>query len=172
MSCSGCILMTYESRQPGSKGRASQPRAKVASAIQGIAGCSCAFGRRLLHLSPAGLSLPAASRAFERTCGCDRIEVGIHRKASAQFDSAGAVVRICQTALDQRGGQPRVARAAATRARSWLRPSHFHHVLFSWNIVLTVCCPTSWPRSFSYWCRINAGRSQPQSRSAIHQVRR
>ena len=137
----GCILMTYESGQRGSKGRASLPRAEIAPAILGIAGCGRAFGRGLRHLSPAGLSLLTASTTAEGASGRDRIEVGVYVEANAQFDSAGAVVRICQTTLDQRGGQPRLARAAATRARSWLRPSHFHHALFSWSIVLTACSP-------------------------------
>jgi hypothetical protein len=168
----GCILMTYESRKRSSKGRAAEPRAEIAPAIRGSAGGSRAFGRRLLYLSSASLSLPATSTKIERTCGCGRIEVGLHGEATTQFDSAGAVVRICQTTLDQRGGQPRVARVAATRARSWLRPSHFHHALFSWNIVLTVCCPTSWLRLFSSWCQINAGRSPSQYQTEIHKLRR
>ena len=168
----GCILMTYESRQRRSKSRTAQPRAGFAPAVRATSRGRRALGQRLLHLSTTGISLPSAGTSAEGARSGDRIEAGIHGKAAARFDSEGTVVRICQTTLDQRGGQPRVARAVATRARSWLRPSHFHHALFNWNIVLTVCCPTSWPKSFSSWCRINAGRSRPQRPSAIHQVRR
>ena len=168
----GCILMTYESRQRRSKSRTAQPRAGFASAVRATSRDGRALGQRLLHLSTTGISLPSAGTSAEGARSGDRIEAGIHGKATARFDSTGAVVCICQTTLDQRGGQPRVARAAATRARSWLRPSHFHHALFSWNIVLIVCCPTSWPRSFNSWCRINVDQSQTQCPTAIHQVRR
>jgi hypothetical protein len=58
-----------------------------------------------------------------------------------------------------------------------MRPDRFRHVPFSWSIVSTVCCPTSWPRSFSPWssrpwCRINAGRSRLQYPTAHHKLRR
>jgi hypothetical protein len=45
-------------------------------------------------------------------------------------------------------------------------------VPFSWSIVSTVCYPTSWPRSFSLWCRINAGQSQLQYPTAHYKLRR
>ena len=168
----GCILVTYESCQRRSKGRTSQPRAGFAPAVRATSGRRRAPGQRLLNLSTTGISLPSAGTSAEGARSRDRIEVGIHGKAATQYDSAGAVVRICQTTLDQRGGQPRVARASATRARSWLRPGRFHHVPFSWSIVSTVCCPTSWPRSFSPWYRINAGQSQLQYPTARHKPRR
>jgi hypothetical protein len=37
---------------------------------------------------------------------------------------------------------------------------------------LTVCCPTSWPRSFSLLCRINAGQFRLQYPTAHHKLRR
>jgi len=168
----GCILMTYESCQRRSKGRTSQPRAGFAPAFRATSGGRRAPGQRLLHLSTTGISLPSAGTSAEGARSRDRIEVGIHGKATARFDSARAVVCICQTTLDQRGGQPRVVGAAATRARSWLRPDRFRRVPFNWSIVSTVCCPTSWPRSFSLWCRINAGQSQLQYPTAHHKLQR
>lgn len=168
----GCILMAYESRQRRSKSRTAQPRAGFAPAVRATSRGRRAPGQRLLHLSTTGISLPSAGTSAEGARDRDRIEAGIHGKAAARFDSAGTVVRICQTTLDRRGGQPRVVGAAATRARSWLRPDRFRHVPFSWSIVSTVCCPTSWPRSFSPWCRINAGQSQLQYPTAHHKLRR
>jgi hypothetical protein len=168
----GCILMTYESCQRRSKGRTSQPRARFAPAVRATSRGRRASGQRLLNLSTTGLSLPSAGTSAEGARSRDRVEVGVHGKAATQYDSAGAVVCICQTTLDQRGGQPRVARAAATRARSWLRPDCFRHGAFSWSIVSTVCCPTSWPRYFSLWCRTNAGQSQLQYPTAHHKLRR
>ena len=167
-----CILMTYESGQRRPKSRTPQPRAGFAPAVRATSRGRRASCQRLLNLSTAGISLPSAGTSAEGARSRDRIEVGIHGKATARFDSAGAVVCICQTTLDQRGGQPRVNRAAATRARSWLRPDRIRHVPFSWSIVSTVCCPTSWPRSFSPWCRINAGQSQLQYPVAHHKLRR
>ena len=167
-----CILMTYESRQRRRKSPAPQPRARFAAAVQASARCSRALGARLLYLFATGISVPAASAAVERTSSCGRIEGGLHGEASAQFDSAGAVVRICQKTLDQRSGQPCVARASATRARSWLSRSRFHYALFSWSIVSIVCCRRSWPKPSRFWCRINVSRSQPQSPPASRNLRR
>src|SRR5713101_7572164 len=130
-----CTLMTYESRHRHPKNRATQPRARFAAAVGATARCRRAPGARLLYLSATGLSLPAASAAAERASGRGRVEVGIHGEAAAQLDSTGAVVRICQRTLDQRSGQPCVARAAATRARSWLSRSRLYYALFSWSIV-------------------------------------
>ena len=167
-----CILMTYGSRQRRRKSRAPQPRARFAAAVQASARCRRALGARLLYLSTTGISVPAASAAVERTSGRNRIEGGLHGEAAAQFDSAGAVVRICQKTLDQRSGQPCVARASATRARSWLSRSHPSHAPFSWSIVSIGCCRRSWPKPIRCWCRINVGRSQAQSLPTSPRVRR
>ncbi len=167
-----CTLMTYGSRQRRRKSRAPQPRARVAAAAQASARCRRALGARLLNLSTTGISVPAARAAVESTSGRGRIEGGLHSEAAAQFDSTGAVVRICQKTLDQRSGQPCVARAASTRARSWLSRSRFQYALFSWSIVSIVCCRRSWPKPSRFWCRINVSRSQPQSPPASRNLRR
>ena len=160
-----CILMTYGSRQRRRKSRAPQSRARFAAAVQASARGRRALDARLLYLSTTGISVPAASAAVERTSGRSRIEGGLHGEAAAQFDSAGAVVRICQKTLDQRSGQSCVARVAATRARSSLSRSRPSHAPFSWSIVSIVCCRRSWPKPIRFWCRINVGRSQVQSPS-------
>lgn len=167
-----CMLMTYGPRQRRSKSRAPQSRTGSAPAVRATARCRRPFGQRLLDLSPASLPLSSASKPAAATNNRAGIKVGLHGKADAQFDSARAVVRICQATLDQRGGQPRVARAAATRARSWLRPSPLHHEPFSWSIALTVCYPTNWPKSFKSWYRSNVVRSPPATRSKpLHKLR-
>jgi hypothetical protein len=168
----GCILMTYGSRQRRPKSRAPQPRARFAAQGQASARCRRAVDARLLYLSTTGISVPAASAAVERTSGRSRIEGGFHGEAAAQFDSTGAVVRICQKTLDQRSGQPCVARASATRARSWLSRNRFHYALFSWSIVSIVCCRRSWPKPIRCRCRINVGRSPAQSPPASRTLRR
>jgi hypothetical protein len=167
-----CTLMTYGSRQRHRKSQAPQPRASVAPAVRSTARCRRAIGGRLFHLSSTGISLLAAGAEVERASRRWRIEVGVHGEAAAQFDPAGAVVRICQKALDQRSGQPCVTRVAATRARSCLTRSRPRHALFSWSIVSIVCYQRSWPKPIKYWCRINAVRSQPQGPNASDNPRR
>ena len=164
--------MTYEPRQRRSKSRASQSRTGPAPSVRATTGCCRPFGQRLLYLSPTGLPVSSASTPAAATDDRAGIEASLHGKAATQFDSSGAVVRIYQTTLDQRGGQPRVARAASTRARSWLRPSPFHHEPFSWSIALTVCCPTNWPKFFKSWYRSNAVRFHPTTRrKPLHKLR-
>jgi hypothetical protein len=167
-----CILVTYGSRQRRRKSRAPQSRAKFAAAVQVSARCRRALGARLLYLSTTGISLPAASAAVKSASGRGRIEGGLHREAAAQFDSARAVVRSCQKTLDQRSGQPCVARTAATKARSWLSRSRLHYAPFGWSIVSIVCCRRSWPKPIRFWCRINVGRSRTQSSPASRKLRR
>jgi hypothetical protein len=167
-----CILMTYGSRQRRRKSQAAQPRARFAAAVQASARCRRALGARLLYLSTTGIPVSAARAAVEGTSGRRRVQGGFHGEAAAQFDSAGAVVRICQKTLDQRSGQPCVARAAATRARSWLSRSRLYYALFSWSIVSIVCCRRSWPKPIRFWCRINVGRSQAQSPPSSRTLRR
>jgi hypothetical protein len=165
--------MTYGSRQRHPKNRATQPRPRFAAAVRATARCRRALGARLLYLSGTGISLSAASAAAERAGGRGRVEVGIHGETAAQLDSAGAVIRLCQGTFDQRSGQPYVAHAAATRprARSWLSRSRFRHALFSWSIVSIACCRRNWPKPIRFWCRINAGQSQPQSPPASRKLR-
>src|SRR5258706_14823271 len=90
----GCILMTYESRQRRSKSRAPQLRTGFTPAVRATAGRRRAPGQRLLHLSTTGISLPSAGTSAEGARSRNRIEVGVHRKAATQYDSAGAGVRI------------------------------------------------------------------------------
>jgi hypothetical protein len=97
--------------------------------------------------------------------------VGVHGEAAAQFDPTGAVVRICQKALDQRSGPTGVTRAIATRARAWLSRRRLSHVLFSWSIVSIGYWLRSWPKPIRCWCRINAGRSQPQGPQTSRKLR-
>ena len=167
-----CILMTYGSRQRRRKSRAPQPRAGVTAAIRATARCRRALGAGLLHLSATGISLLAASTAVERAGPCGRIEIGVHSEVAAQFDPAGAVVRIRQKALDQRSGEPGVARACTARARSWLSPSRPSHAHFIWSIVSIVCWRRSWRKPIRFWCRTSAGRSQAQSPPASRSLRR
>ena len=169
-----CILMTYAPRQWYRKGRAPESRATVTAAVRAIARCRRALGARLLHLSVTGVPLLAACPAIERAGRRWRIEVGVHGEAAAQFDPTGAVVRICQKALDQRSGQPGAARVAAkrARARSWLSRSRSSLALFTWNIVSIVCCRKSWRKPIKCWCRINVGRSPSQGPPASRKLRR
>jgi uncharacterized protein YcaQ len=105
------------------------------------------------------------AQRLKEPVGRGRNEGGLYGETAAQFDSARAVVRICQKTLDQRSGQPCVARAAATRARSWLSQSRSYYALFSWSIVSIAYCRKSSPKPIRFWCRINVGRSQAQSPS-------
>src|ERR1700693_1215713 len=138
--------MTYGSRPRRRKSQAPQPRARVTAAIRATARCRRALGAGLLHLSATGISLLAASTAVERAGPGGRIEVGVHSEVATQFDPAVAVVRIRQKALDQRSGEPGVARASTARARSWLSRSRPSHAPFSWRIVSIGCCRRSWPK--------------------------
>ena len=167
-----CMLMTYGARQRHSEGRAPQPCASSAAAVRSTARCRRTLGARLCHISAASVPLSATSATAETTSRHQRAQVGIHSEAAAQFDPTGAVVRICQKTLDQRCGQPRAARVAATKARSWLSRSRLHDALFSGSIVSIGCCQKSWPKPIRFWCRINVSRSQPQSPPASRKSRR
>src|SRR6266566_8644789 len=114
---SGCIVMTYGPRQRCPKSRTSESRSRLAAAVRSTARRRRAFGARLLHFFPTGLSVFTASPALERTSSGERIQAGVHGKASTQFDSAGAVVRICQKNLDQRSRESSAVGAPATRRR-------------------------------------------------------
>ena len=154
------------------KSRAPQSRTGSAPAVRAATGCCRPVSQRLLYLSQASLPLPSASAPATATHDRAGVEASLHSKAAAQLDSTGAVVRICQTTLDQRGGQPRVARAVATRARSWLRPRPLHREPFSCNIALTVCYPTNWPRFFRSWYRSSAVRFHPTTHRKLRHLPR
>src|SRR3954468_4874929 len=118
------------------KGRASQSCSHSAPRILSTARCRRAVGARLFHLSPTGISVPPTSTAIEGAVGGQRTQASVYSETAAQFDSTGAVVRICQERIDQRSGQPCLAGTAAKRARAWLRAAP--RETFAWNIVLIV----------------------------------
>ena len=126
-----CINMTYRSRQRCPESQASEPRSGLVAAVRSTARRRGAIGARLCHLSTASLSIPPAGRALESASPSERIQAGVHGEAPTQFDSAGAVVRICQEDLDQRSREPGTVGAPATRGRSWLSPSRLRHGPFS-----------------------------------------
>jgi hypothetical protein len=134
----GCIVMTYGARQRCPKSRTSEPCSPPAAAVRSTARCGRAFSTRLLHFSPAGLSLSPTSSALKGASSGERGQTGVHSKASAQFDSAGAVVCICQKNLDQRSRDSSAAGVSATRGRSWLSRSRYRNAPFSWSIALIV----------------------------------
>src|SRR5437660_11887839 len=158
-----CINMTYRSRQRCPESQASEPRSGLVAAVRSTARRRGAIGARLCHLSTASLSIPPAGRALESTRPGERIQAGVHGEASTQFDSAGAVVRICQEDLDQRSREPGALGAPATRGRSWLSPSRLRHGPFSWSIDLTACCPTNWLRHITCSCPTVDPRSEGQA---------
>ncbi len=70
---------------------------------------------------------------------------------------------VCYSQKDlvhQRGGQPSVARAAATRTRAWVSRNQIGTVPCSWNIDSTVCCQTSSRTCISYSSPTGASQSE------------
>jgi hypothetical protein len=156
----GCIVMTYGARQRCPKSGTSESRSPDAAAVRSTARCGGAFGARLLHFSSTSLSLSAASPAVERSSTGKRSQAGIHGKAPTEFDSAGAVVRICQKNLDQRSRDPSAVGAPATRGRSWLSRSRSWRTDFSWSITLIACCQTNWLKCISCSCPVGGELSE------------
>jgi len=169
---SGCTVMTYGSGQRSPEGRTFEPRPRPVAAVRSTARCRGAIGARLFHFSAASLSLPTASPAVERTSPGERVQAGVHGKASRQFDSAGTVVRICQKNIDQRSREPGPRGALAARKRSWLSRSRALHAPFIWNIDSTVCCPTNSLRRISCWCLSGDRRSEEPPPNQPHLLRR
>ena len=155
----GCTVMTYGSCQRRPKSRASQSCSYLATRFRSTARRRRAVIARLFHLSPAGVSLPPTSATVEGAADSQRIQAGVYGEVITQFDSAGAVVRICQEPVHQRSGQPCLAGTAATRARAWLRATALE--TFAWNIGLIVCLKRSWHKSFKPWRR-KSSASLPQ----------
>ncbi len=147
----GCIVMSYGPCQRRPKSRASQSRSYSATRFPSTARRRRAVGARLLHLSPAGVSLPPTSATIEGAAGGQRTQTGVYGEIAGQFDSAGAVVRICQEPVHQRRGQSCLAGNPATRARAWLRAVPLE--TFAWNIGSIVCLKRSWHKSFKPWRR-------------------
>jgi hypothetical protein len=148
---SGCIIMTDGPCQRRPKSRTSQSRSYPVTRIRATARRRRAVGARLFHLSPAGVSLPPKSATVKGAADSQRTQVGIHGETAGQFDSAGAVVRICQEPVYQRRGQSCLAGTFATRARAWLRAVPLE--TFAWNIGSIVCLKRSWHKSFKPWRR-------------------
>jgi hypothetical protein len=157
----GCIVMTYGSRQRGRESRAAESCSRPAAADRSTARGCRAIGARLFHFSPTSVSIPAAGAKAERASSCERAKAGVYRQAPTQFDPAGAVVRICQTNLDQRGRDSSAPGVPATRGRSWLSRRRSRHDVFSWNIGSIACCRTNWLRHISCWCPTVDGPSEP-----------
>jgi hypothetical protein len=163
-----CILMTYGSCERSRESRPAEPCSQALAACRGVAGGSRAVGPRLFHLSSASLSIPPTSTATESTRPGWRGQTCVYRKTTAQSDPTRTVVRICQKIIHQRGCQPGLTGAAATRGRSWLSQSWLNHAPCSWSIASIDCWQRNWRRSISCWCPTSAHRlaqpSVPQRR--------
>ena len=161
-TCS-CILMTYGARQRSRESRPAEPRSRTLASRPHAAGSGRAVGPRLFHLSSASLSIPTTSAATESAGRGGRGQTRVHRKATAQPDPTRAVVRICQRTVPQRGRQPGLTGATATRGRSWLNRSRFGHAPYSWSITSIGCWERNWPRSINCWCPTGACRLPQRS---------
>jgi hypothetical protein len=156
----GCTVMTYGPCQRCPKGRTSEPRSGAAAAIRSIARSGRAISPRLLHFPAASIPLRAAGSAFEGAGSGERIQAGIYGKASARFDSARTVVRICQKNVDQRSRDSSAASVSATRGRSWLSRNQPRRIAFNWSIVLIACRQKSWLGYITCSCPIGGGLSE------------
>lgn len=154
----GCTVMTYGARQRRPKSRTSEPGTRVIEAIRS-ARCGRAIGTGLLHFSSASVPLCAAGTGLKGAGSGGRIQTGVHGKAPTQFDSARAVVRICQKNLDQRSRDSSAASVPATKGRSWLSRSQPRRAAFNLSIALIACRQTSWHRYISCSCLIGGEQS-------------
>jgi len=167
----GCSVMTYGARQRRPKSRASEPRTRVIGAIRRSARCGRATSAGLFHFSSASVPLRAAGPALEGADSGERIQTGVDGKAPTQFDSAGAVVRICQKDVNQRSRDSSAASVPATRGRSWLSRGQPRREAFNWSIVLIACRQTSWLRHITYSC-LNGGEQSKVRPLKIQPLRR
>jgi hypothetical protein len=154
----GFTVMTYGARQRRPKGRTSESCSRSAAAVRSTSRCSRAIGAGLFDFASSSLSLSTAGPRVEGASSGERIQVGVHGQASTPFDSARAVVRLCQKDLDQRSRESSARGVLITRGRSWLSQSRSRRATFSWSIALIACCPTSWLRYISYSCPSGGGR--------------
>jgi hypothetical protein len=152
-----CTLMAYGPRQRCPKGRTSEPSTGAIKAVRATARSGRTLCARLFDFSPASLSLFATGSAAEGTSAGERVQAGVHGKAPTQFDSARAMVRLCQKDLDQRSRDASAASVPATRGRSWLNRNRSRRAAFGWNIALIACCQTNWLRYISCSCPIGGG---------------
>ena len=156
----GCIVMTYGPRQRGAESRATESCTRPAAADRASArGCRAA-GARLFHFFKTSLPIPAAGTKSERARSRERAKAGVHGQAPTQLDSARTVVCICQKDFYQRSREPGVTGVSATKGRAWLSRGQSRHARFAWNIDLTACWLTNWPRHISCWYPTDAGRLQ------------
>jgi hypothetical protein len=163
----GCTLMTYGPRQRRPEGRTFEPCSRPAPAVRSTSRSRRATRARLFDLSSASLSLSAGSPAIEGAGAGGRIQAGVHREASPQFDSARTVVRICQEALDQRSGKSSLGGSSASRGRSWLRRSGSQLAACNRSIILIAYCLRSWLRRISCWCRSGDGTLEAGQRRTL-----
>jgi hypothetical protein len=154
----GCIIVTYGPRKRGRESRAAKSCSRPAAPDRSTARGCRAIGARLFHFFPTSLSIPAARTKAERAGSRERAKAGVHSQASAQPDSAGAVIRICQKDLHQRSREPGVIGAPAARRRSWLSRGESRHERFGLNINLTVWRLKNWLRLIRYWYPIGGER--------------
>ncbi len=153
------MFMTDAARQRCPEGRAPQSRTGPTSASRSTIRCGRAACAGLLYFAASSLPLPRTSAATEGASPSRRSQTGLYGQASTQLDSACPGVRYNETTVDQRGGQPGVARADAARARAWVSRSQVGHGPVGWSIDLIVCCRTSWRKPTSCWCRTSGGQS-------------
>lgn len=155
--------MTYRPCQRRPKGGTFEPCSRPAPAVRSTPRSGRAARTRLFDLSPASLSLSAASPAVEGARAGGRTQAGVHGQASPQFDSARTVVRICPANLDQRSRKPRPGSSFASRGRSCLRRSESQRGAFIWSITLIAYCLRSWRGRINCWCRTGDGPSEAQA---------
>lgn len=98
----GCIVMTYGPCQRCPESRASQSSSHAFARLRSTTRGGRAAGAGLFHLSPAGVSLPPASTTVEGAAAGQRTQTGVYGETAYQFDSTGAVVRICQEPVHRR----------------------------------------------------------------------
>ena len=168
---SGCIVMTDATRKRTPKGRAAQSCAGPTAACRSTLRCGRAPGAGLLYFAASSLPLPRTSSASEGAGSATGNQTGLYGQAPKQPDSASPSVRNSQRLVDQRGGQPSIARAVAARARAWVSRNQFGNAHYSWNIGSIVCCRISSPRRTSCLCQTDISLSEEQLRKGLIQPR-
>ena len=159
------MFMTGAARQRNPENRASQSRARPVAAFRSSLRRSRTTGPGLLHFAASSLSIPRTSSTAERADPAHRSQTSIHRQTSTKPGPARAHVCCGQGIVHQRGGQPSVARAAATRARAWVSRNQVGDAPYSWNIDLTVCCPINSHTCMSCSSPIDARQSEEKLRN-------
>jgi len=170
----GCIYVTYGTGQRRTESRASQPRPRLAAAVQATARSGRAVGPGVCDITTTGLSLSATSAAVEKggTGAGERSEESIYRQAVAQFNSASEAVRDGAGIVAQRSSQSGLADTVSERARAWLSRSPLRAALCSGNIASIVCFQRSWLKSTRYWCQRSGGPLEQCSQNQAGQRRR